>query len=96
MSKVGRFVTDPRAGAYSRITLDNGEKLIVTHDKGDILGLVILSVMTGVVQTGGVSPAKFGLLTGKAVLFLVAAVALGFVSLRRSCAGAADSRPEAL
>jgi hypothetical protein len=31
MPKVGRFVTDPRAGAYCQITLDSGEKVIVNH-----------------------------------------------------------------
>ena len=34
MSKVGRFVTDPKAGSYCEITLDSGEKIIVNHDKG--------------------------------------------------------------
>ena len=34
MAKVGRFVTDPKAGAYCQITLDSGEKIIVNHDKG--------------------------------------------------------------
>jgi hypothetical protein len=38
MSKVGRFVTDPRAGAYCQITLDSGEKIIVNHDKGGFKG----------------------------------------------------------
>ena len=33
MSKVGRFVTDPKAGSYCQITLDNGEKIVVNHDK---------------------------------------------------------------
>lgn len=33
MAKVGRFVTDPRAGSYCRITLESGEKIIVSHDK---------------------------------------------------------------
>ena len=33
MAKVGRFVTDPKAGAYCQITLDSGEKIIVNHDK---------------------------------------------------------------
>lgn len=33
MSKVGRFVTGPRAGSYCQITLDSGEKIIVNHDK---------------------------------------------------------------
>jgi hypothetical protein len=38
MSKVGRFVTDPKAGAYCQITLDSGEKVIVNHDKGGFKG----------------------------------------------------------
>jgi hypothetical protein len=38
MTKVGRFVTDPRAGAYCQITLDSGEKIIVNHDKGGFKG----------------------------------------------------------
>ena len=38
MPKVGRFVTDPRAGAYGQITLDSGEKIIVNHEKGGFKG----------------------------------------------------------
>jgi hypothetical protein len=38
MAKVGRFVVDPRAGAYCQITLDSGEKLLVNHDKGGFKG----------------------------------------------------------
>ncbi len=38
MPKVGRFVTDPRAGAYCQVTLDSGEKIIVNHDKGGFKG----------------------------------------------------------
>ena len=38
MPKVGRFVTDPRAGAYCQITLDGGEKVIVNHEKGGFKG----------------------------------------------------------
>ena len=38
MPKVGRFVTDPRAGAYCQITLDSSEKVIVNHDKGGFKG----------------------------------------------------------
>jgi len=32
MAKVGRFITDPRVGAYCQVTLDSGEKLVVNHD----------------------------------------------------------------
>jgi hypothetical protein len=38
MGKAGRFVTDPRAGAYCQIVLDSGEKLVVNHDKGGFKG----------------------------------------------------------
>jgi hypothetical protein len=38
MAKVGRFVIDPRAGAYCQVRLDDGTKLIVNHDKGGFKG----------------------------------------------------------
>jgi hypothetical protein len=38
MGKVGRFVTDPKAGGYCQITLDSGEKIVVNHDKGGFKG----------------------------------------------------------
>lgn len=38
MGKVGRFVTDPKAGAYCDVTLDNGDKIIVNHEKGGFKG----------------------------------------------------------
>ena len=38
MAKVGRFVTDPRAGAYCQITFDSGEKIVVNHEKGGFKG----------------------------------------------------------
>jgi hypothetical protein len=38
MAKVGPFVTDPKAGAYCRITLDSGEKVVVNHEKGGFKG----------------------------------------------------------
>ncbi|HXH82202.1 MAG TPA: hypothetical protein VNN07_04650 [Candidatus Tectomicrobia bacterium] len=38
MAKVGQFVSDPKVGAYCRITLDNGEKILVNHDKGGFGG----------------------------------------------------------
>jgi hypothetical protein len=38
MGKVGRFISDPKAGAYCDVTLDNGEKLTVNHDKGGFKG----------------------------------------------------------
>jgi hypothetical protein len=38
MSQVGRFVTEPRAGAYCQITLDSDEKVVVNHEKGGFKG----------------------------------------------------------
>jgi hypothetical protein len=38
MTKVGRFVTDPKAGAYCQMTLDNRDKVVVNHDKGGFKG----------------------------------------------------------
>ena len=38
MGKVGRFVSDPKEGAYCQITLDSGEKILVNHDKGGFKG----------------------------------------------------------
>jgi hypothetical protein len=38
MAKVGRFVVDPKAGAYCQVTLDSGEKILVSHDKGGFKG----------------------------------------------------------
>lgn len=38
MPKVGRIVTDPRAGAHCQVTLDGGEKIIVHHEKGGFNG----------------------------------------------------------
>ena len=38
MPKVGRFVTDPRAGAYCQITLDSGDKIVVHHEKDGFKG----------------------------------------------------------
>jgi hypothetical protein len=38
MGKVGRLVTDPKVGAYCKISLDSGEKILVSHDKGGIAG----------------------------------------------------------
>jgi hypothetical protein len=38
MTKVGRFVSDPRAGAYCHMTLDRGEKILVSHDRGAFKG----------------------------------------------------------
>ncbi len=46
MAKVGRFVTDPRAGGYCQLTLDSGEKLLVSHEKTGKSGKVTISRLT--------------------------------------------------
>ena len=38
MPRVGRIVTDPRAGMYCHVTLDSGEKIVVSHDRGGVKG----------------------------------------------------------
>jgi hypothetical protein len=38
MGKVGRWVTDPKAGAYCKIALGGGETIIVNHEKGGFNG----------------------------------------------------------
>jgi hypothetical protein len=34
MAKAERWLTDPKTGGYCTITLDNGEKIVVNHEKG--------------------------------------------------------------
>jgi hypothetical protein len=38
MAKVGPFILDPKAGAYCRITLDSGEKILINHEQGGFKG----------------------------------------------------------
>lgn len=38
MGKVGRWISDPKAGAYCTITLDSGEKIVINHEKGGFKG----------------------------------------------------------
>jgi hypothetical protein len=38
MTKIGTYVTDPKAGGYCRITLDSGQKIIVNHAEGGFKG----------------------------------------------------------
>ena len=33
MAKVGRFIRDTKAGSYCQMTLESGEKIIVSHNK---------------------------------------------------------------
>jgi hypothetical protein len=53
MAKVGRFVVDPKAGAYCNITLDSGEKILVNHDKGGRKGGNVVIEKTGWLGLGG-------------------------------------------
>lgn len=45
MAKVGRFVTDPRAGSYCYVTLDTGEKLLVSHEKSGQKGRLTVALV---------------------------------------------------
>jgi hypothetical protein len=38
MAKIGQFVTDPKEGAYCHMTLDSGERILVSHDQGGFKG----------------------------------------------------------
>ena len=38
MAKIGTFVVDPKAGSYCSITLDSGERILVSHDQGGFKG----------------------------------------------------------
>jgi hypothetical protein len=45
MAKGGRFVTDPRAGSYCYVTVDTGEKLLVSHDKSGQKGRLTVALV---------------------------------------------------
>ncbi len=81
---VGAMLTATSVGITARVLADLGR----LHDAAarvvlgaavvdDILGLIILAVVTGVAHTGGVSITAVSLLTGKAVVFLVGAIVVG-------------------
>ncbi|MGH7420527.1 MAG: cation:proton antiporter [Candidatus Rokuibacteriota bacterium] len=81
---VGATLTATSVGITARVLADMGR----LHDPAanvvlgaavvdDILGLIILAVVTGAAQTGNVSPGSVALLTGKALVFLVVALLLG-------------------
>jgi Kef-type K+ transport system membrane component KefB len=81
---VGVTFTATNVGITARVLRDIGR----LHDSAakvvlgaavvdDILGLIILAVVSGVAQPGSVSLATVGLLSGKAVAFLVVAILLG-------------------
>jgi Kef-type K+ transport system membrane component KefB len=81
---VGATFTATSVGITARVLRDLGrlqdaaaKVLLGAAVVDDILGLIILAVVTGVAQTGGVSLATVGLLSGKAVVFLVVAIVVG-------------------
>lgn len=81
---VGAALTATSVGITARVLADLGRlqdaaaKLVLGAAViDDILGLIILAVVGGVVQTGAVSFAQIAWLSAKAVIFLVVAIALG-------------------
>lgn len=81
---IGATLTATSVGITSRVFSDLGRLqepaarvVLGAAVIDDILGLVILAVVTGLVQTGAFSPITVGLILAKALVFLVLAVALG-------------------
>ena len=81
---VGATLTATSVGITARVLRDLGRlqdaaaKVVLgAAVVDDILGLIILAVVTGVAQTGRVSLATVGLLSGKAIVFLVVAIVVG-------------------
>lgn len=81
---VGATLTATSVGITARVLADLG-RLQDTAAKvvlgaavvDDILGLIILAVVTGIAQTGHASLAAVALLSGKAVAFLLVAILVG-------------------
>jgi Kef-type K+ transport system membrane component KefB len=81
---VGATLTATSVGITARVLTDLGRLqdpasnvVLGAAVVDDILGLIILAVVTGAAQTGSVSPGSVVLLTGKAVVFLVVALLVG-------------------
>ena len=81
---VGATLTATSVGITARVLADLGRlqeaaaKVVLgAAVVDDILGLIILAVVTGVAETGGVSLAAVGLLSGKTIVFLVLAILFG-------------------
>jgi Kef-type K+ transport system membrane component KefB len=81
---VGATLTATSVGITARVLADLGRLrdpaanvVLGAAVVDDILGLIILAVVTGVALTGGVSLGAVALLTGKAVVFLAVALGLG-------------------
>jgi Kef-type K+ transport system membrane component KefB len=81
---VGATLTATSVGITARVFADLG-RLQDTAAKvvlgaavvDDILGLIILAVVTGIAQTGSVSAPSVVMLSAKAVIFLVVAILIG-------------------
>lgn len=81
---VGATLTATSVGITARVLTDLGRlqdaaaKLVLgAAIVDDVLGLIILAVVTGIAQTGRVSIASVALLSTKAVLFLALAIFVG-------------------
>lgn len=81
---VGATLTATSVGITARVLADLGRLqdaaarvVLGAAVVDDILGLIILAVVTGIAQTGSVSLAAIGLLSAKAVVFLVVAILVG-------------------
>ena len=81
---VGATFTATSVGITARVLRDLGRlqdaaaKVVLgAAVVDDVLGLIILAVVTGVAQTGSVSLVTVGLLSGKAIAFLVVAILAG-------------------
>jgi len=81
---VGATFTATSVGITARVLADLGRLqdpaanvVLGAAVVDDVLGLIILAVVTGAAQTGGVSAGSVALLTGKALVFLVVAIVLG-------------------
>ena len=81
---VGATLTATSVGITARVLADLGRLqdaagavVLGAAVVDDVLGLIILAVVTGVAQTGGVSVGSIALLSGKALAFLLVALLLG-------------------
>ena len=81
---IGATLTATSVGITARVLADLGRLqeaasrvVLGAAVLDDVLGLVILAVVTGLVETGAFSFATVGLILGKALIFLVLAIALG-------------------
>jgi len=81
---IGATLTATSVGVTARVLTDLGRlqdaaaKVVLgAAVVDDVLGLLILAVVTGIAETGSVSATSVGLLSIKAVLFLVIAILLG-------------------